>query len=351
MLQESFDHRSSGHRFIVACAVATAVATVAAQQQMPRFAERVEVKRILIDARVVDDAGRPLRDLVAEDFTVKIGGKRAQVDTVQWVSGTAEDPAEPLPSARVEPNLEPIPGRLIVYVFQKSFERGRMPGLMRMLMESREFLDTLTPRDRIAVMSFDSRLRIWLDFTSDRERVREVLRRGILFDTPAPFQASPYPSLVARLDTAKATKAYTIERALRLVGEALEGLPGAKSVVLIGHGFGRLGLGGVSMENEYGAMRDALQAARASVFCLDVTDADYHSLEAGLQLVAGDTGGFFARTHIFPQQALNRLSGALAGYYVLFAENPGLASGTHRIDVALTRRKGEVLAKSAWVYN
>jgi VWFA-related protein len=343
--------RSPVRALLVAAGVATALAGVDAQQQTPRFSERVDVKRILIDARVVDDAGRPLRDLSAGDFAVKIGGRPARVDTVQWVSGTAEDPVETLPAARIGTDAEPIPGRLIVYVFQKSFERGRMPGLMRMLMESREFLDTLTPRDRIAVMSFDSRLRIWLDFTSDRERVAAVLRHGILFETPAPFQASSYPSLVARLDTAKAAKAYTIETALRLLGEALEGLPGAKSVVLIGHGFGRLGLGGVAMENEYGAMRDALQAARASVFCLDVTDADYHSLEAGLQLVAEDTGGFFSRTHVFPQQALNRLSGALAGYYVLFAENPGLASGTHRIDVTLTRRKGDVLAKSAWVYN
>jgi hypothetical protein len=60
-----------------------------------------------------------------------------------------------------------------------------------------------------------------------------------------------------------------------LVGEALEDVPGAKSVVLVGHGFGRLGPTGVIMENEYDAMRAALQTARASVFCLDVTDADY----------------------------------------------------------------------------
>ena len=323
-----------------------AAAPLGAAQQ-PRFSERVEVARILVDARVLDDAGHPIADLTADDFRVRIGGKRARVDPVQWASSSSNEPAVlPEPDAEILP--EPA-GRLIVYVFQKSFERGRMPGLMRMLLEARGFLGTLSARDRVAVVSFDSRLQIWLDFTSNLDRVARVFEHGILFETPPPVQESAPPSLVARLDLASARRAYTIERALRMIGESLEGLPGAKSVVLIGHGFGRFGVAGVTMENEYDEMRNALQRARAAVFCLDVTDADYHSLEAGLQLVAEDTGGFFVRTHIFPQQALDRLAGALAGYYVLFVENPGLTRGTHRVDVALTRGKGNVLARSTYL--
>ena len=325
------------------------VATVSGQQQPPRFAERVDVDRILLDLRVVDNGGRPVSDLGMEDFAVKLGGKAARVDSVQWVdAGSEETPASAEPAA-VRTTFQASAGRLIVFVFQKSFDRGRLPGLMRMLIQSREFVGTLSARDRVAVLSFDSRLRVWLDFTSDRARVAHALERGILLEAPPASQASVDPSLVARLDPAQVRRAYSIERALRLIGEALQDLPGAKSVVLVGHGFGRLGLGGVSMENEYAAMRAALQAARASVFCLDVTDADYHSLEAGLQLVAADTGGFFVRTHIFPQNAIDRLAGALAGHYVLFVENPGLSSGSHRIEVTLTRRNAHVLAKSAYV--
>lgn len=322
---------------------------VTQQQQPPRFTERVDVHRILIDARVVDDGGRPVSDLGVEDFEVRLGARAARVDSVQWVAGASEDaPAVAAPAA-ARTTFQVPSGRLIVFVFQKSFERGRLPGLMRMLIESREFIDSLTPRDRVAVLSFDSRLRIWLDFTNDRTRVKHAFERGILLETPPASQAGVEPSLVARLDPADVRHAYTIERGLRLIGEALESLPGAKSVVLVGHGFGRLGLGGVSMENEYGAMSAALQAARVSVFCLDVTDADYHSLEAGLQLVAEDTGGFFVRTHIFPQQAIDRLAGALAGHYVLFVESPGLPSGSRRIEVRLTRRTGHVLAKADYV--
>jgi VWFA-related protein len=334
-------------RLVSMLIVGCAATTVFGQQQTPTFVERVEVNRILIDARVVDDGGRPLPDLGVDDFEITIGGKAARVDSVQWVAAAPEHRLSTAEPVGTPAPFEASQGRLIVYVFQKSFERGRMPGLMRMLIESRVFIDTLTPRDRVAVLSFDSRLRIWTDFTADRGRIAHILERSILMETPPPSQASAYPSLIAWLDAAASRRAYTIERALRLIGEALEELPGAKSVVLVGHGFGRLSAGGVSMENEYAEMSRALQAARASVFCLDVTDADYHSLEAGLQLVAADTGGFFVRTHIFPQNAIDRLAGALAGYYVLFVENPGLSSGSHRIEVRLTKRDGHVLAKAS----
>lgn len=325
------------------------VALLAAQQKPDRYTERVEVARVLIDARVLDDRGAPIRNLHVEDFSVEIGGKAARLESVEWVSGAPAADVSPLESAAFDVASERHQGRLIVFVFQKSLERGRIVGFMRMLIEARGILDSLTPQDRVAVLSFDSHLQIWLDFTNDFDRVRRVFQRGILFEHAAAVQESAGPSLVRVLDSRTAKRTYSIEKALRRIGEALEHLPGAKSVVLVGHGFGRFGRTGVTMENEYEAMRDALQSARASVFSLDVTEADYHSLEAGLQLVAADTGGFFARTHIFTDQAIDTLVGALAGHYVLFVEQPPLKRGAHRIDVELRRRKGRVFANRTHV--
>jgi VWFA-related protein len=329
--------------------VALAATGLVAQQKPERYTERVEVARVLIDARVLDDRGQAIRDLQLEDFGVRIGGKAARVESVEWVSGGPSADAAPLDSAAFDFGSEERQGRLLVFVFQKSVERGRIVGFMRMLIEARGLLDTLTPRDRVAVLSFDSHLQIWLDFTNDVSRVKRVFQHGILFERAAAVQESAGLSLVRRLDPARAKRTYSIEGALRRIGEALEYLPGVKSVVLVGHGFGRLGLSGVSMESEYDGMRDALQRAQASVFSLDVTDADYHSLEAGLQLVAAETGGFFARTHIFTDRAIDALVGALAGHYALFVEQPPLTRGVHSIDVKLTRRKGRVLANRTYV--
>jgi hypothetical protein len=45
---------------------------------------------------------------------------------------------------------------------------------------------------------------------------------------------------------------------------------------------------------------------------------------------------------------MKKLAGALAGYYVLIVEKPDGATRTGRIDVELTRRKGEVYAKTGF---
>jgi len=219
---------------------------------------------------------------------------------------------------------------------------------MRMLIRSRLFLDSLGPDDRVAVLSFDYHLKVWVDFTGDRERVRRIFERGILFENPpAHPEAVAGPSLLAALDVVKGKRAYTIEKGLALLGRALEPIPGSKSVVLVGHGFGEMGAGNsVYVDQAYGEARRALQAARASVFCLDVTDAAAHTMEVGLKTTAADTGGFFARTNEFPDQAIDRLAGALAGHYVLFVEvERTLDRARHDVEVSLPSRKGTVMAK------
>jgi len=311
---------------LVACLLPLLSASGAGQnQQVPRVQERVDVSRVLVDVRVVDDRGMPVQGLAASDFLVRVGGKPARVETAYWVGATPQalasesvPPGAPPPLPAVAP--PEARGRLIVLLFQKDLEPSRIVGLMRMLIETREFLDSLGPDDRVAVLSFDSHLRMWLDFTKDIDAVRQVLERGILFERPRRVEPVTSPSLMATLDVVKTRRAYSIETALALLGQALEPLSGAKSVVYVGHGFGRIMGSAVYPEPSYGEARRALQAARASVFCLDVTDADAHTLEAGLQMTATDTGGFFERTHVHAGRAIERLAGALAGHYVLFLE-------------------------------
>lgn len=340
-------------RFLFA---AILMGTSAFAQERPAYTERVEVTRLLLDLRVLDDRGQPVRGLTADDFIVKVGGKVARVESAVWVG--AEEPAEAMGrpgtsapasgahSVHADPADE---GRLIVFLFQKSLESSRIVGFMKMLSEAQGVLDSLSPRDRVAVLSFDSRLQVWVDFTNDYARVRRIFEDGILFERAGPMQESLGMSLVRRLAPDQAKRTYTIERALWRIGDALADLPGAKSIVLVGHGFGRFSLGGVAMENEYQPMREALQSARASVFSLDVTTADYHSLEAGLQMVAEHTGGFFVRTHEFTSRAVRTLLGAIAGHYTLFVELPALEGGAHRTEIKLAGKKGNVFARSTYV--
>jgi VWFA-related protein len=326
------------------------MALLLAQPPTVPLRERVEVARVLIDARVVNDRGEAVRGLDADDFRVRIGGKPARVESVQWVAGTPADPPRSRPGTAPSSAELPAEGRLVVFLVQKSFERGRLGGLMRTLFESTPFLGSFTPHDRIAVLSFDSHLKIWLDFTNDLGRVRQVMRSDILMHGSPAAVASAAPSLVERLPSSRARRFASVEESLQGLADALAPLPGAKVVVLLGYGIGRatfsrdLAVATVAMD-DYDRIVRALHDARATIFCLDITEADFHTLEVGLQRVAEDTGGYYERMFHFPALAFERLAATLAGHYVLFVERPALGRGSHDIDVGLTRRQGTVLAR------
>jgi hypothetical protein len=103
------------------------------------------------------------------------------------------------------------------------------------------------------------------------------------------------------------------------------------------------------MMPSYDEARAALQQARASVFSLNVTQANFNSLQVGLQDVSAATGGFYASTYEFPVLAMERVVHALRGYYVLFVDKPQAKAGEHRIDVRLVERHGRVFARSGYV--
>jgi len=339
--------RSAWRRAIaIACAAAPAAL---AQAQDIHFHDRVDVDSVVVDARAVDGAGRPILGLGAADFRLKVDGRSVPVQTATWVAeDKAPDPA--LTDAAVQAGVSAPPrGRLIVFFFQKDLDPSRAMGLLQMLRRAREMLPGLEEEDRVAVVSFDSHLELWADFTTDRERIRHVLDRSILFERVPALPEASEPSLAGHLDTDAGRRAATPETALLLLGEALKEVPGSKSLVLFGFGMGQWSPGvGVFLDADYGPARRALVEARVTVFALDITNADEHTLEVGLQQVADDTGGFYARTHLFPGQAMDRLQRALAGHYVLTFAKPDLPRGEHEIDLSLAGHKGHVLARPTY---
>jgi VWFA-related protein len=314
----------------------------------------VRVDRVLVDARILDSRGRELRGLRPGDLRVEIDGKPSRLESLEWVSETTpRDEPDPVATPKGEGAPSPpaqASGRLVVFLFQKDFfEPGRLKGLIHMKEYAADFARQLTPRDLSAVLTFDSRLRLHLDFTSDRRRLAEALRHALLRDEPDELAPGSGPSLGTLLEQGAAQRAATAEKGLEVLGRALEKLPGAKSLVFFCWGLGSLQGDVLQMGADYGPARRALQRSRTAVFALDVSNADFHSLEGGLQQVAADTGGFYARTHDSPVVAMDRLSGALSGHYVLALERPAGSRGSHKVSVDLVARRGTVLARSTYV--
>lgn len=312
----------------------------------PRFSESLAVERLLLDVRVLGPDGRVLRGLAADDFRVRIGGREARVESARWVGDGADaaldhDLQAQLAAAGFPP---PVRGRLIVFLFQKDLRSSRLPGLIQMKQRARQTLERLAPEDQVALLSFDSRLRLWLDFTTDRQAVVRALDESLLFgrQPPPADGATAGARLSEAFDATAARRADSIEAGLLVLARALEPLPGAKSVIFCGHGFGALD---GTFAAEYGPARRALRAARATVFSIDVTQADRHTMEVGLEELAWDTGGFYARAYHFPGQALSLVEAAIEGHYALILERPaGPAAARHGLDVELVRARGRVLA-------
>ena len=120
---------------LVLC-VALVLPSDAAWAQPPQRSEQVDVSRLVVDARVVDDDGRAMTGLDADDFDVRIGGQPVQVESAQWI-GRAEPAPGPLASTSLGGVVGTGPrGRLVVFVVQKSLQRDRLAGLLRILHDS-----------------------------------------------------------------------------------------------------------------------------------------------------------------------------------------------------------------------
>ena len=334
-------------RLTMALALSTAAALAA--QEQPPLVERVDVSRVLIDVRVIGDAGKPVAGLEPDDFEVRIGGEPVDVESALWLGADEPEVADepdraPLPSTDLTAVLAPRDRRqLVVFFVQKSLEADRALGLLRLLRDSDRLLAGVGPDDRVAVVSFEHHFKIWLDFTADLERAREVLSWDVMHEDPPALESQAGLSIVAGIDQAEGRTIWQDEDALRRLGEVLEPLPGSKSVVLIGYGFDH----GFT---RYDRALDALDAARAAVFSLDVTQADYHTFEHALRDVSHHTGGLFLTTFHYPRRAVERLASAVGGRYVLFTLAPDLEPGSHDIDVELRRGDGRVLARSTYIH-
>jgi len=349
-------------RTLVAALATTGVlrAQQASQQPAP-VTERVEVTRVVIDARVIDEAGAPVTGLAASDFVVTIGGKPARVQMALW---TGDQPssktidAPPLPTAPRAIASEP--GQLVVLFFQKSLVNERAWGLVKLVDQSRELVSGLPASSRVAVVQFEHSVRIYSDFTDDRRLIDRILEHGLLHEPPPRDVAHGQPSLLDVLTPDHRRKTSTMAQAFSLIAEALRPMPGSKAIVYIGYGMGtapfrsRMSIAAVDsysgiipndlagkseMNNEYTKARRALNEARATVFSLDITKADSHGLAAGMQTIAADTGGFYAHSLDFPEKPMHFVEGALLGHYVLFIEPPNdSADRTMAVSVTADRR-------------
>jgi VWFA-related protein len=354
-----------------------ALLVVPAAAQLPReipeeapplsFADAIDVALSTLVVRVVDTWGKPVLDLKPEDFRIRLGGKEIPVVALDWIGEAppAAPPAAEPAAAGVEAPASaapdssaasaPRPGRQVLIFVQADLTPSRISGQLRLRPFTRELLDQLTPEDRVAVVSYDSHLKLRQDFSLDRAATHAAVDAAMLWGDPPRIEPGGADSLSGHFDFAAAFAAASPERALEVAAQALEPLSGEKTMIFLGWGLGRFGGGGTRMAPAYYPAVRALRRAHASVFVLDVTSADSHSLETGLEAVAEATGGLYLKTFRLPGLATRTLSQAISGYYVLTLDRSQLgaqpAGKIKKLAIELRdSKRGTVLARPAWVH-
>jgi VWFA-related protein len=348
----------------VAVAALCAAGIAIAQQPSPTpVQESVTVHRVEITLHVTDRSGAAVQGIEPREFSVFVDGKHVDTESVEWVASAGDGTSVPTREIRAggpEPETPPPApsSRLIVMVFQREIAGQKEEGLMRMKRQALDFVDTLKPDDQVAILAMGARLWLRLDFTSDRKAIRKAVGDATRAEDVVRVSDPPEPSIAARLAAEDEERATSIEKAFLAIGRALKPLPGAKAVLFFGYAVGRWNAlaaagsgdyqqGNVIYPEEYERAREALAAAQAPVFTLDVSSGQ-HQLSEALHRLSFETGGFYVPTYQHPDWAMQRVAAAILGHYVLVIAKPDRPPGLHKIEIVTTRRNVSLLYRQTY---
>jgi VWFA-related protein len=312
-----------------------------------RTKETIDVTRIIIDAHVSDLKYNLLTDLGPSDFRVLLDGREAAIESVDWVD---ELPEEEIlydeNDHEVSRTVVPPPGRLFICFVQTDFTRQRVVGEMNVIGQFHQFVDMLQPNDRVAILSFDSHLKLRLDFTTDRQQLQETFPSVLLIDDPPPPPPVASPSLARLLDTRDMKNSPTSEQAFILLARALGQIDGPKNMVLFGWGLSEPAWGMPTLNPTTVRAVAELASARVTVDTINFGGAQ---MALGLKTVAADTGGIYTMFESY--RSFPRLKGELQGHYEIVVRDPvkSVPGTIHRIDVRTARKDLTVRARRAYV--
>jgi len=366
--------------------------------QGPTF--RTGVDLVAVDVAVVDRRGRPVEDLRAPEFSVKIDGEVRRVVSAELIKVDVEaarkEVADKTESFYTS-NLTPPNGRQILIAVDQVNIR---PGSLRPVLDAAgRFLDMLSPLDQIAFVAYpEPGPRV--NFTNDKLRLKRAMQ-GLVGQQPRARPGnynigvseaiaieerrdqivlaevltrecrSSDPRQVAQCERDIISESSQIARnsredadiSLRGLQQLLEQLTfvdGPKSLILISEGLA------ISETNDLrhlvrlaGAARTAINVLSVDLRRGDVTIAEQPPTEAedrrilmsGLEAIASMSRGSLYHIAGTGEPIFERLASEISAYYLLGVEQrPSDSVGDrHRIDVEVRRNDVTIRSRQAFV--
>ena len=169
--------------------VAGVVATLAQQSTPPQTTFRSGVDLILIEATVLDKDGRPIADLQAKEFSVKLGGKTRTVAAAEYVpagraAASAPVPSTPGPAATgvaapgafFDTARAQLTGSDRTIIIAVDVDNIRSGAGRNALVDIGDYIAALPPTDRIGIVTLPGGGQN-VEPTADRAPVRAALSR------------------------------------------------------------------------------------------------------------------------------------------------------------------------------
>jgi len=332
----------------------------AALGQQEPFRERLEVSAVLVDVTVTDKRGNQILGLTKDDFIVTEDGAEQTIDSLDYftnrrlLTGTEESAGFKVEKIR--------PERYFILMLHKPGSARFMSEVLEARSAATDFVNKeMLPTDLVAVVSYDIRLRIFSDFTSDKKQLRDALREAGSFSrgiTRPGAAAAEGPSILRNLDLAEMINDTSrIYDAIRLLANSVRGIPARKVLVLFSPGIGEPSdFSPTIPENEefrFRPMMSALNRANVTVFAMPLPKGrGPHATESNLYRMAQETGGEYFRNVVNYASPLRRVENLSSGYYLLTysAKKPVGASGFQRIQIRLRNPEFRVRAREGYGY-
>jgi VWFA-related protein len=366
--------------------------------QGPSFRTGVDV--VSVDVAVVDRNGKPVEDLRAPEFTVKIDGEERRVVSAELVKVDVEaakrevaDKSETFYTS----NLTPINGRMILIAIDQINIR---PGTLQPILKAASaFLDHLSPLDQVGFIAYpEPGPRV--NFTSDKLKLRLAMQGLIgqserISVSTLNIGASEALALYDKRDqlilaqvVARECRGLAVDQrgqcerdifteaseiairlrqnaelsrvAIRDILTRLALLEGPKSLILISEGLA------LQDDDEVQAIVALAGRARTSINIMSVdlqrnditiTEAPpTQSQDRRIQLEGLEALAVLSRGALFHvvgtgENIFDRLASEISAYYLLGVEQrPSDAKGDrHRIDVSVRRQNVTIRSRQAFV--
>jgi VWFA-related protein len=328
------------------------------------FEGRIDVNEVLLDVLVTDKKGNVIVGLTPQDFVVKEDGKPVDLTGLTFYSDRRL-----VGSAREGVAVDKVPeDRYFILFFDDQKDSAtEAPELLSRQVEAGQrardwVLKERQPADWVAVVSYDTKLKVQQDFTRDGRALAEAVGAAMKGkdaegNWPSRIKEGEGPSLYAALPKGNELrdKTGTVYDAMRVLARAAGNIRGRKNLVMFTTGFGRVNNFNqyVPDPRYYPGMADALNDNNVAVYSIDLSPAGtIHPLSNSMSQISTDTGGQYYATFNSFSTPLKKIGEENSGYYLLSyrSEQPTGKSGFQDVKVTTTNPEFKVRARKGYAF-